>query len=227
VLQYQGTTCTTHEAKAQALHSYYTEQLGSATQRECTLDWNFLQTQPHDLTMLENEVSEEEIHAAILQIPAEKAPGPDVYIGGFYKNCWNVIKADLVGAIQQLFELRADAWELLNSANVTLIAKKDGAETVADYRPISLMHSVAKIIGKIMANRLAPHLNQLVSPSQSAFIKGRSIQDNFHYVQGAVKHFHRSKSPMLLLKLDIAKAFDNVRWEYMFEVMEQLGFGQC
>jgi hypothetical protein len=110
---------------------------------------------------------------------------------------------------------------------VTLIAKKDGAETVADYRPISLMHSVAKIIGKIMANRLAPHLNQLVSPSQSAFIKGRSIQDNFHYVQGAVKHFHRSKSPMLLLKLDIAKAFDNVRWEYMFEVMEQLGFGQC
>jgi hypothetical protein len=75
VLQYQGTTCTTHEAKAQALHSYYTEQLGSATQRECTLDWNFLQTQPHDLTMLENEVSEEEIHAAILQIPAEKAQG--------------------------------------------------------------------------------------------------------------------------------------------------------
>jgi hypothetical protein len=51
--------------------------------------------------------------------------------------CWHVIKADLVQAIKQIFELRADAWELLNSANVTLIAKKDGAETVGDYRPIN------------------------------------------------------------------------------------------
>jgi hypothetical protein len=52
-------------------------------------------------------------------------------IGGFYKACWSIIKADLVGAIQQLFDLRADAWELLNSANVTLIAKKDGAKAVS------------------------------------------------------------------------------------------------
>jgi hypothetical protein len=51
--------------------------------------------------------------------------------------CCHVIKADLVQAIKQIFEVRADAWELLNSANVTLIAKKDGAETVGDYRPIN------------------------------------------------------------------------------------------
>jgi hypothetical protein len=107
-----------------------------------------------------------------------------------------------------------------------LIAKKDGAKAVADYRPISLMHSAAKILGKVLATRLASHLNKIVSASQSAFIRGRSIQDNFRYIQGAIKHFHRSKSPMLLLKLDIAKAFDNVRWEYMLEIMEQLGFGQ-
>lgn len=88
------------------------------------------------------------------------------------------------------------------------------------------MHSIAKILGKIMANRLAPHLDSLVSHSQSAFVKGRSIQDNFQYVHGAVQHFHKAKTPMLLLKLDIAKAFDNVRWEYLLEVMQHLGFGQ-
>jgi hypothetical protein len=208
------------------LHNYYNEKLGSAPQRECTIDWNTLQTPRYDLAELEKEVTEEEIYTALMQTPPEKSPGPDGYIGAFYKKCWPIIKTDLVQAIRQIFELRADAWELLNSANVTLIAKKEGAETIGDYRPISLMHSVAKLVGKIMANHLPPHLDKLVSPSQSAFIKGCSIHENFRYIQGAVKLFHRSKTPMLLLELDIEKAFDSVRWEYMLELMVQLGFGQ-
>jgi hypothetical protein len=142
---------------------------------------------------------------------AEKAPGLDGYIGAFYKIYWDTIKDYLVGAVQQIFQLRAKAWELLNSANVALILKKKGAEPIADYRPISLMHSVAKIIGNFLANRLAPLLSQMTSPSQSAFIKGRSIHENFQYIQGTVKHFHHTKTPMLLLKLDIAKAFDNMK----------------
>jgi mannosylglycoprotein endo-beta-mannosidase len=104
--------------------------------------------------------------------------------------------------------------------------EKDDTMSPADFRPISLVHSVAKILTKVLANRLAPHLATLVSPCQSAVIKGRNIQDNFQYIQGAVNHFHCSKTPMLFLKLDIAKAFDSIRWEYMLEVMQRLGFGQ-
>jgi uncharacterized protein (DUF952 family) len=70
-----------------------------------------------------------------------------------------------------------------------------------------------------------PPLEQTSIQSQSVFIKSRSIHDNFQFVRGAVNHFHSSKTPMLLLKLDIAKAFDSVRWEYLLEVMEKLGFG--
>jgi retron-type reverse transcriptase len=81
-------------------------------------------------------------------------------------------------------------------------------------------------MGSILAHRLTPHLDRIVSKSQSAFIKGRSIHDNFQYVHGAIKHFHRSKTSMLFVKLDIAKAFDSVRWEYMLELMEKIGFGQ-
>jgi hypothetical protein len=83
-----------------------------------------------------------------------------------------------------------------------------------------------KVTGKILSNQLAPYLDQLVSHSQSAFTKGRSIQDNFRYVLGAVNHFHHSETPMLLLKLDIVKDFDSVHWEYLLEIMEQLSFGQ-
>jgi retron-type reverse transcriptase len=110
---------------------------------------------------------------------------------------------------------------LLNSANIILLPKKDGAQTIADYRPISIMHSVSKLL----ANQLAPKMDKLISQSQSAFIKGRSIQDNFQYVRGAANHFHRAKTPMLMLKLDITKTFDNVKWEYLLELMEHIGFG--
>jgi hypothetical protein len=88
------------------------------------------------------------------------------------------------------------------------------------------MHSMVRILGKVLANRLSPHRDKMVSPSQSAFIKGRTIHDNFQYVQGAVRHFHQSKTPMLFVKLDIVKVFDSARWEYLLEVMQQLGFCQ-
>jgi retron-type reverse transcriptase len=110
--------------------------------------------------------------------------------------------------------------------NIAPIPKKGEAQPVTDYRLISVMHNTAKLMGSILAHRLDPHLDRIVSKSQHMFIKGRSIHDNFQYVQGAIKHFHRSKTPMLFIKFDIAKAFDSVRWEYMLELMEKIGFSQ-
>jgi hypothetical protein len=178
----------------------------------------------HDLHELDRDVYMEEIHTDILQTAPEKAPGPDGYIGAFFKACWDIVKHDLTAAMTEIFELRPGCWNLLNSANIVLIDKKEGAQCIGDYRPISIMHSISKLLAKVLANRLAPCLDNLISRSQSAFIKGRSIQDNCQYVQGAVNHFHRAKTPMLLLKLDITRAFDSVRWEYLLEVMEQVGF---
>jgi hypothetical protein len=77
-----------------------------------------------------------------------------------------------VAAIGDIFTLRSNCWNLLNSANVTLLPKKDATQGLKDYRPISTMHSIAKLMGKIHANRLAPKMEGMVSHSQSAFIRG-------------------------------------------------------
>jgi hypothetical protein len=108
---------------------------------------------------------------------------------------------------------------------VVLIPKKPNVERVLDFWSISLIHYFAKIFSKILANRLAPELDKLVSLSHNAFIKKRSIDDNFMYVHQVIKDLHKNKVPALFIKLDIFKAFDTVNWSYLVEIMTYLGFG--
>ena len=66
----------------------------------------------------------------------------------------------------------------------------------------------------------------MITPNQSAFIKGRFILDNFMLVQHTTKFLHQQKQARILLKLDITKAFDSISWPFLLEVLQILGFGQ-
>jgi hypothetical protein len=72
-------------------------------------------------------------------------------------------------------------FRLLNTA--TLLPKKVDAVEVKDFQPISLIHSFAKLVTKLLANRLTPLLPSLLSANQSNFLWGRRIHDNFMLVQ--------------------------------------------
>lgn len=158
-------------------------------------------------------------------MPPDKAPGPDGFIGRFYKACWETIKVDVMAAIGAIHEGDTSHLHLVNSAYIVLLPKKEEANTVGDYRPISLVHSFVKILTKILANRLAPRMDELIASNQSAFIRGRRIHDNFLLVQHTTRYLHRQKLARVLLKLDIQKAFDSVSWAFLIEVLTWLGFG--
>jgi hypothetical protein len=76
-----------------------------------------------------------------------------------------------MAAANAFHSLRSTSIQLINSANIVLIPNKEGADSISDFRPISLIHSFVKIITKALALRLAPHMNNIVSADQSAFIK--------------------------------------------------------
>jgi hypothetical protein len=93
-------------------------------------------------------------------------------------------------------------------------------------RSVWCMHSFAKLVTKLLANRLAARLQEMISPNQSAFAKGRFIEDNFMLVQQTARFLHQQRQPRILLKLDISKAFDSIACPFLMEVLQHLGFGQ-
>lgn len=110
----------------------------------------------------------------------------------------------------------------LNDSLLTLLPKKTDPTTLGDYRPISLIHSFEKIFSKVLANRFAPLLQTLISPNQSTFIKDRQIQDNFCYILGTTKVLASKKIPIVMLKIDLAKAFDSVGWVFLLELLSAI-----
>lgn len=88
-----------------------------------------------------------------------------------------------------------------------------------------MVHSFAKLISKVLATRLAPRMKDLIAPNQNAFIRRRTIHDNFKYVQQAAVLLRRNKEAKVLLKLDVAKAFDTLEWPFLLDVLHGMGFG--
>jgi len=225
LLSDDGHILTSQVEKEKNVFDFYSNLLGESLDREVTINLDELAIPNFDLSELDAPFSEDEVWRTINSLPSDKAPGPDGFTGKFYKVCWPIIKVDLMAAISAIWSRKMGHLEMLNSAYITLLPKKEEATTIRDFRPISLVHSFAKLITKILANRLAGRLDAMVSPNQSAFIKGRFIQDNFMLVQQIARFLHQQKQPRILLKLDITKAFDFVSWPFLLEVLRKLGFG--
>lgn len=109
---------------------------------------------------------------------------------------------------------------------ICLVPKREGAKTANDFRPISLINSVQKIVSKVLANRLQVGMHDNISPSQSAFLKGRFILDSFVTANEIVSWCSRTKVESVGIKADIEKAYDRVRWDFLKKIMLWLGASQ-
>ncbi|GJV91444.1 RNA-directed DNA polymerase, eukaryota, partial [Tanacetum coccineum] len=92
--------------------------------------------------------------------------------------------------------------------------------------PISLIGSVYKVVTKVLANRLALVIAELVSDTQSAFVADRQILDGPFILNEILHWCKRKKKQAMFFKVDFAKAYDLVRWDYFLDVLEAFGFGQ-
>jgi hypothetical protein len=130
-----------------------------------------------DASWLERSFEEEEVRKVVSTMNGDKAPGPNGFSMAFFQACWDVVSVDIMKVFYD-FHGRGLFEKSLNASFISLIPKIPGATSIKDFRPISLVGGIYKIIAKVLANRLKLVLEKVISKSQSAFIKGRHILDH-------------------------------------------------
>ena len=168
---------------------------------------------------LERPATIQEITAAIAECDPLKAPGYDGFNLKCIKHMWSVIGDDFYTYILNFFAT-GTLHASFNTAWVTLIPKKKGVLEVADFRPISLVGSLYKVMAKILSSRLKTVLPNLIGDSQTAFVSSRQILDGALIANEVVHWLKVKKKQGMLLKLDFQKAFDTIDWDSLVSALE-------
>ncbi|GJT84138.1 RNA-directed DNA polymerase, eukaryota [Tanacetum coccineum] len=191
------------------------------SQRQASL---FRQLSSSDSAFLESVISLEELKDAVWGCAGSKIPGPNGFNFNFIKFYSEDIKHEFWICIKY-FKATGMIANGCNPSFVVLAPKNIDPLCFSDYRPISLIGCVYKVISKILANRLAKVIASVIGPNQSAFIEGRQILNGCLIETEIIKMASIEKLKLLSFKVDFEKAFDSVNWNFLLDIMGQMGFG--
>ncbi|KAK2634471.1 hypothetical protein Ddye_029263 [Dipteronia dyeriana] len=121
---------------------------------------------------LEAEFSMEEVWKALCDCDGNKAPGPDRLNLNFVKKNWDWIKKDFM-LFMKAFHTHCSVIKELNCTFIALILKIMNLISINNYRPLSLVGSIYKVLAKVLANRLKSDMDSVIGPTQMAFVKDR------------------------------------------------------
>ncbi|GAB4844966.1 hypothetical protein Ancab_040114 [Ancistrocladus abbreviatus] len=183
----------------------------------------FKRIQPAENNFLCAEFSDEEIRESVWSCHSEKSPGPDGFSFAFIKECWDFLQADFIRFVQD-FHKRGRFLRGTNASFITLIPKTQNPIRLEEFRPISLVGCLYKIIAKLLANRLKKIIDKVVSDHQTAFIGGRQILDGVVTMNEIVDEVKKKCRKSFMFKVDFEKAYDRLNWQFLLDVMEHMGF---
>lgn len=177
---------------------------------------------PEDRLSFTVEFSTQEIKDVFFSLPRNKTSGPDGYSAEFFTACWQVIGPEVTAAVREFFR-SGQMLRQWNATTLILIPKVNNASSATEFRPISCLNTVYKVISKLISIRLKAVLPRVISQAQSAFMPSRLLAENVLLATDLVKGYSNSNSePKAMLKVDLKKAFDSVRWDFIIGILRAL-----
>ena len=176
-----------------------------------------------DSTNLIRLFSFDEVEQAVWDCESFKNPGPDGINFGFIKQFWTKMKDDFMRFLTE-FHCNGKLTKWVNATFIALIPKVVSPQRLNDFRHISLVGCMYKVLAKVLANGLHNVIGNVVSDSQSALVKGKQILDGVLIANEAVDEARRRNKEMILFKVDFEKAYDVVDLHYLDIVMVKMNF---
>jgi hypothetical protein len=211
----QGMEIQKHKDIEQELILYYKQLLSEPPIDRTQAIESIIKHIPKEVTKEQNEalmppITQEEVDQALRDTPVGKSLGPDHFTANFFHHYWDMIREEVWEIIEDSRRSR-QVLPSLNATFLALIPKENKVTTLNHFRPVALCNVIYKLLTKVIAKCLKIIIPFIISQEQSGYMEGRQIMDNIILAHEVIHSLQSTKSPGMLMKLDLPKAFDKLR----------------
>ncbi|CAI5962053.1 unnamed protein product [Closterium sp. NIES-64] len=197
------------------------------TSQKSHLDWSVDRSfSPDDAEALSAPWQEAEVKRAPAEMAPGKTPGRDGLPKELWESLWDLLGGQMMQFLKE-FERTGSLSSEFSTVVTMLLHKKGAKDDLQNYRPITLLSTVYKLIAKVLANRVKGKLERVVSAGQFGFLPGRSIAGAVSAAADVIDAANAGQEDWLMLLVDFRKAFDSVARGYMFDVLRKMGFPEA
>ena len=220
-----GCTANTTEEIIQIVEQFYRELYEEKPVIRDTMTevLNFIDKTVRDSVLLTQDFTILELNKCISCFKKGKSPGQDGLPLEFYLTFWDILAPDLITVFME-FERLDRLPDSFRVGIVTLLYKNKDKTDLRNWRPITLLNFDCKLFSKLLASRMSLFLEDVIHPDQACAIPGRKITDSLVLIRDTICYARDRNIRLVVLNLDFEKAFDRVSHQYLFQVLQKMGF---